>query len=216
MSGLEIFGAVAGVVGILDVAITTYNKIKDVAGLPEAFRKVGEKLPLTKHILDNVQLQASKATDQVDAALTPVIHSCRDNAEKLKTILERIDLNDGSWSRNSYIKVIKAWGKKGRVEELMRKILEDVQFVAADRTMQAATAEQLVSLKDAIEELSRVNPSAPDELFDSHGSNIISYEGSGSQHNLVGDNNTMHAGSGHNFGDLRGATLHFGSSMPSK
>ena len=209
MSGFEIVGLVAAVIGILDVTAKAYTNIQNIAGLPKAFQAVVQKLPLVIQTLQTVETHYANAPESSIKAARPVVETCKENAEKLKAILEALDPKDTTWKPERYVIIIKCWGKKGRVEELKKEILEDVQCLAADQTMKTATADQLKGIAAAIEELALIEPSAPDRVFDKREDIIISHGGTGSQHNVLGDNNTTHTGSGHLFQDVRGATLTF-------
>jgi hypothetical protein len=218
MSGIEIVGLVAGVIGILDVALKAYTNIQNIRGLAKAFQEVAKRLPLVLRILKTIETQCANTSvsEEYIRQITPVVQGCKENAEKLKSILQKFDAKDATWKPDRYLSIIKSWGKKGRVEEIMKRILEDVEFLAADRTMKGATADQLQGLEAAMRELSMIEPSAPDRLFETRDPINISHDGTGTQHNVLGDNNTSHTGAGNIFGDLRGATLNFGPPPLSK
>lgn len=119
-----------------------------------------------------------------------MVNSRKENAQKLKTILQKLEPDEPTWRLRNYLAIIESWGKKGRVENLMNNILEDVQFLAADKTMKAATAEQVQDLMVAIDDPGKVEPSAPDENFERPGEINVSHGGTGNIHNVIGDNNT--------------------------
>lgn len=216
MSGIEIVGLVAGVIGILDVAATAYTNIQNIAGLPKAFQAVARKLPLVKQTLQTIENHLENASEPSIEAIIPVVRACKEKAEKLRAILEKLDPKDSTWKPERYVTIIKFWGKKGRVEELMKRILEDVQYLAADQTMKAATADQLEGIAAAIEELALIEPSAPDMLFDRPKDIAITHDGTGSQNNVLGDSYTTQSGPGPMFGDLRGANLHISAPLSGK
>ncbi|KAJ0371851.1 hypothetical protein COL154_000537 [Colletotrichum chrysophilum] len=211
----EVIGLVSGVIGILTAAEAAYQKLKAIKGLPEAFAEVALRVPLAQQILRDVEARSQEASEETVKAILAVVESCKGNAEALKTILETLDPGQptSSWNLHvdKYISLIKSCGKKGRVEDLMKKILEDLYTLASHRSIKAASSEQLESLKEAIEKVEKVKKSVPDEVLEDVSKVSISHGGHGPMVNQVGDRNEAwtHFGSGH-INNI-GGDAHFGA-----
>ncbi|KAJ3951646.1 hypothetical protein N0V92_011935 [Colletotrichum tropicale] len=197
----DILALVGTVVGLLTAAEGAYDKIKEIRGLPQAFAEISLRLPLAREILDKVDKKYANLPLSKVGAIAPVIEDCRNNAESLKTILQKLQPKDSasSWSNivNRYTSIIKSMGKKERVEDLIKKILQDTQQLANNEAIKAATSEELEKLENAIKHMNMVEKSVSDEaLEDGKG---VSITGTGPQNFQVGDNNKLytHSGSGH-------------------
>ncbi|KAI8267889.1 putative quercetin 2,3-dioxygenase [Colletotrichum sp. SAR 10_98] len=173
----EVVGIIGSVVGILTAAEVAYNKIKSMKGLPEAFAEVALRMPLTQQILSDIESRSRGAPESTIRVLLPVINSCKGNAEALKTTLEKLGPGDSTtaWNLDKYISLIKSRGKKGRVEDLMKKILQDIYTLASHETINAATSEQLEQLMEAMELVGKAKDSAPDEMLEESGKVSISH-----------------------------------------
>ncbi|KAI8299445.1 hypothetical protein K4K61_010646 [Colletotrichum sp. SAR11_59] len=192
MSGAEaVIGLIAGVIGLLEAANKAYDTIKDIAGLPKAFEEVSQRIPLVLQILEHAKTNAEQAPGQTINAITPVITACKREAEVLNDILVKLANGDSGWDQNKYVQMVKCKGKKARVEDLMRKIVENVHFLASDKTMKLATAQQLQELRLAVDGLIHVEPSAPDEISGRGDSVTIQHGGSGSQNNHIDYSNSF-------------------------
>ncbi|KAI8154036.1 hypothetical protein K4K49_009984 [Colletotrichum sp. SAR 10_70] len=210
----EVIGIVGSVVGILAGAELAYQKLQSIRGLPEAFAEVVLRVPLAQQILRDVEARSREASEDAAKALLPVVKSCKGNAETLKTTLERLDPGESTpaWNLHvdRYISLIKSHGKKGRIEDLMKKVLQDIYTLASHHAIRSASSEQLDCLKEAIEKVGEVKKSVADELLEDSASVSISHGGQGPMLNQVGDYNTTwnNFGSG-NINNVSG-DAHFG------
>lgn len=167
MSGLEVISGISAVIGIIDASIKIYDSARNDLKLPEAFKTVGQRLPI---ILDTLQtcnihlgpIQTSLSTD-VCEALEKVLESCKDKARKVREIFEEvIPAENDAWEKR-YVKIIKRFGKGNKVEELMISITEDVQLVVNHHSVQSAKPEQIFNLDNIIKEMKSVRSSVPEE-----------------------------------------------------
>ncbi|EQB58025.1 hypothetical protein CGLO_01781 [Colletotrichum gloeosporioides Cg-14] len=210
----EVIGIVGSVVGILAGAELAYQKLKSIKGLPEAFSEVALRVPLAQQILRDVEDRSREALEEAAMAVLPIVKSCKGNAEALKTTLEKLDPGEttSAWNQqvDRYTSLIKSRGKKGRVEDLMKKILQDIYTLASHHAIRSASSGQLDCLKEAIEKVGEVKKSVPDELLEDGASVSISHGGQGPMLNQVGDYNTTwnNFGSG-NINNVSG-DAHFG------
>ncbi|KAJ0286427.1 hypothetical protein COL940_000248 [Colletotrichum noveboracense] len=190
----EVIGIVGSVIGILAGAELAYQRLKSIKGLPEAFAEVALRVPLAQQILRDVEARSREASEEAAEAILPIVKSCKGNAETLKTTLEKLDPGEttSAWNQHMdrYMSLIKSRGKKGRVEDLMKKILQDIYTLASHHAIKSASSEQLDSLKEAIEKVGKVKKLVPDELLEDGTKVSISHGGQGPMLNQVGDYNT--------------------------
>ncbi|KAF4990846.1 hypothetical protein FGRMN_8227 [Fusarium graminum] len=167
---------------LIDAILSTYNKIRDVKGLPKAFEEVAQNLPLAKETLEIAQrqLQQNNPTDNERRVVEPIIKSCQEKIEALNLIFTKIekkkeqDADGKDWSTllKFYHNVVVPMGKAHRVETLMSDMMNKLRVLAIHQTFKTAARPQIEKLEEAIEELSQVEPSLPDSEFETSGSNI--------------------------------------------
>jgi hypothetical protein len=108
---------------------------------------------------------------------------------------------DSRWDR--YVKAARTIGKGSRVESLVRDILDDLQLLAT-KFPQMVTLRGKVQLAKAIEDVSKMEPSLPDDFertleFTHYGTGAQNNNtGSGTQHNNSGTGN-QNSGSGQQY-----------------
>ncbi|PKS11382.1 hypothetical protein jhhlp_003145 [Lomentospora prolificans] len=208
-SVISIVGAIAG----------TYEAISKIADLPKAFDEVKKDLPLVQSILENAQERLTDPdlhTTEHSQAILAIIEPCKDKAEELKKIFDKIeteckgDRGAKDWTRvrDVYRKTLRGI-KSHRVEVLMNEILKGLKRLALSQLFQSAMQKDLKAVEKAIEELSNVEPSVADSELDPPGSiqasQAIAAGATGSQTNVSGSNNTVNngeyaiSGSGHTF-----------------
>lgn len=217
MSGLA---EASAILGVISACITVFEKAKqgydaahNAKGLPEAFRKVSENIPLVLSILSSIYaiLEARKnaikhpgdvAHEQAfkDAVevVQPVIDKCQENAESLKHIFDKVlPDDDASWLKRYRLALhTLKLGRKQKVEDLMKEILEKLSLLQTDHYF--GTAIQSDNLQTAIQQLKKVSSSLPDDEGNSGGT--FNNSGSGPQNVSTGKssqtNNTQSGGSG--------------------
>ncbi|KAF4629265.1 hypothetical protein G7Y89_g8891 [Cudoniella acicularis] len=164
MSGIEVIGLISAIIGIIDGASKLYKAIENTSHLPPAFREVAQRLPLVKDILQTTEtrLQKYPADTSTYTAIQPTAESCKDGAERLRTILEDLAAQPNASRVERYRLAIRRLGKESKVEELMKRMLEDVQLLAANQAVKAVGEEKIEELIAAVKDLERVPPSVPD------------------------------------------------------
>ncbi|CAI7601620.1 unnamed protein product [Penicillium manginii] len=181
MSGIEVVGLISAVVGILTAITDVYDGLKDAANLPEAIRKVAERLPLVRSILESVEKHiASHPDEQACQAMETVVKKCKINAERLQEIFNAVAPSEPPSKRDRYRAIVRGWGKGQMVEVLAKEMLDDVRLLAEKHAVGAASETQIEQLQKAIEEISKLSPSLPNE-----GSVTQSHSGSGD--NITGN-----------------------------
>ncbi|KAF4990552.1 hypothetical protein FDECE_14331 [Fusarium decemcellulare] len=169
MSGIEIFGLIAGILSTAEIISRAYGGIKSLQGLPKAFHVVGKRIPLMESTLRQAKDHVQDAMDLEDGdpdALKTLLDDCYESTEKLKTIFLKILQSKDKGFLQAYRALVANMGKKGLVESLMSEILRDVATLASYRVFQTATQHQVEELKVAIEEMNQVDPSLPDSAFE--------------------------------------------------
>ncbi|KAK3306054.1 uncharacterized protein B0T15DRAFT_383537, partial [Chaetomium strumarium] len=181
MSGPEIITIISVTVEAIGIIKTVWDAIKDANGLPAAFRKVHDELPLVEDTLERAKNKAEGGLDSSSAGLVlDTVTKCRDKVQELKGIFQKIKASKDSERsvKRLYHDIVIPLGKGHRVEELMQDILGDVKNLAANQVFQLAA--QVDVLQRAIDELAEVEPSVPDRKLQSgQGSHYNVNEGSG-------------------------------------
>lgn len=205
MSGLEIYSAITATVAILEACKKIYDAAHNASGLPDAFARVAENISVVRTVLTSIQqgletrIQAVKHSrdivnkqeleDAIDSVQS-IVRTCRENAENLQIIFEKVtSSDDASWltKYKAAIRTLK-YGRQEKVESLMKEILEKLDLLHKQDYFQHAV--QTVDLKAAIKRLEEVDASLPES------SEINFYNsGTGPQNNNTGtgtqNNNTM-------------------------
>ncbi|KAF9883554.1 hypothetical protein FE257_003193 [Aspergillus nanangensis] len=203
MSGIEIFGLIAGIIQVADAIVTTYKDIQNIHDLPEAFKEVSERMPIITTILRiaeaHNQAQTSENEDELKS-LEDLLKQCKTKTDHLNEIFLEMKKFQRDRVRDVYKRTILRWGKTHRVETLAGSIMKDVQLIASYQIFQSATPGQIGSLTRAEEDLARVaeeNPSladseiptTPTSVSHSGRGDIFANSGSGVQTNIMGDSN---------------------------
>jgi hypothetical protein len=190
MSGVEaslVVGLISGTIQIIDGIAKAYRLAKDVNALPQAFREVAQRLPLVRSTLQTAESHIAAYKPDKDScnAMKSVVESCGDKAKRLETIFQDVIPPADTPILDRYFKAVQTLGKGNRVETLMKGILVDVQLLAGNSSIKAATKAQVEKLVKAIEELSVIPPSLPEE----DSSTTVANYGSGPQsvHTGFGD-----------------------------
>jgi hypothetical protein len=210
MSGAEailVLGVISSVITVVETIVKIYNDVKEADGIPATFREAARRLPLVR---DTLRIAESRIHDRsLDEegcrAIKPTVEECKDKALRLELVFRKV-MPQGEFSRlERYRIAIRALGQESKVETLMTAMLGDVQLLAQNHAVKAATEAQVGMLAKAIEELAAMPPSMAEEAVEK--SSISNY-GSGTQNVNTGagsqNNNT---GGGRQF---IGENLYFG------
>ncbi|TGO70873.1 hypothetical protein BELL_0652g00010 [Botrytis elliptica] len=202
MSGIGeaslVLGIISSIIAIIETTKQVYDAIEDEAGLPKNFKKSATKLPLISQLLEDAERYINTATDDsIKAAFTPTLEDCKLQAIQLQELFEKVmpKGSDSRWDR--YVKAARTIGKKGRVENLVGGILDDLQLLAT-RFPQVLTSRGKEKLENAIEEVAQMEPSLPDGFEQMP---AYAHYGSGAQNNNTGagtQNNNNSAGNQNN------------------
>ena len=186
-----VLGIISSIISIIDATKQVYEAVDDEVGLPKNFKKSATKLPLISKILEDAETYINKVDEDTKNAFEPTLKDCKVQATKLQELFAKVmpEEDDSRWDR--YIKAARTIGKGGRIETLIGGILVNLQFLAT-RFPEVTTARGKEHLAKAVEEVSSMEPSLPDdfEQMPAYG-----HYGSGAQNNNTGSG-TQHNNSG--------------------
>ena len=203
MSGAEaglVVGLISGIIAIVDATKKVYDAAKDKQGLPAAFREVAERLPVVQNILANAKARAESGQidDEASKAAKAILEPCDSRVKGLNEIFRKVMPQEGDSRLDRYYKAARTLGKGDKVEMLMKGILDDLNLLSVQCGIE--TGDHVEKLKEAIKEISALQPSVPDHIFDetSYTNNNL---GSGTQNNFnaPGGENYNNLGSGNQF-----------------
>lgn len=166
MSGAEVLGIISAVISIVDATIKVYNAAKDEVGLPPSFKTVVTKLPLVSKLLEDAERYVENGADKdLTLTFTPIVTDCNVKATQLQQLFEKVVAAEGDSRFQRYVKAARTIGKGGRVETLMKAILDNLQLLTA-QFPQAVSRRGQENLTAAIEDVSKIEPSLPDGFED--------------------------------------------------
>lgn len=199
MSGTEflaVIGVIANDIAIVEATKKVYDAANDRSGLPTQFRDVASKLPLVNDILRTAsQYVRTSGLDIIPDPFASTIKACDTKATQLQAIFKNVVPHENKTRLKRYYRAVRAIGKGGRVETWMKGMLEDLQLLSINHATKVVTEDQSKQLKEAIEVVSKLEPSVPDEEFEKTG-HIFNNYGSGPMNNPVGGKNFFVQGSG--------------------
>lgn len=186
MSGVEAaslaLGMISAIISIIDAAHQVYEAVKDEAGLPTNFKKSATKLPLILALLDDAERYVKAANEVTKTAFTPTLEDCKAQAIQLQELFKKVMPEEGESRWDRYVKAARTIGKGGRVEDLIKGILDDLQLLAT-RFPEVTIPRTKERLAKAIEEVTKMEPSLPDGFEDAP---AFAHFGSGAQNNNTG------------------------------
>jgi len=179
-----VLGIISSLISIIDATKQVYDAIEDEAGLPKNFKKSATKLPLISKLLEDAERYVdSVANESIKSAFTPTLEHCRVQATHLRQLFEKVMPEEGDSRLDRYVKAAQTIGKGGRVESLVRAILDDLQLLATTFP-EVATLRGKENLAKAIEEVTGMDPSLPNGFEQMP---AYAHYGSGAQNNNTSD-----------------------------
>ncbi|KLU80987.1 hypothetical protein MAPG_00083 [Magnaporthiopsis poae ATCC 64411] len=157
MSGAEVIGLISGIITLIEASRAVYNAASDSKGLPRSFRDVAARLPAVQDTLETAQKglldadfsPASPSATSGDS-LAKVLASCLDKAASLKKIFEAVIPSANASRAERYRKALLTIPNGGKVEELMVGVMRDLEVLAGNHAVKAATREQVDRLAAAV------------------------------------------------------------------
>ncbi|KAI7227084.1 hypothetical protein KC330_g8558 [Hortaea werneckii] len=211
MSGAEVItvlGLISSVITIIETSRDVFDAAASADGLHEAFRAVSKNIPLVLNILRDckttqelVEQDYSLTVDEdlksdieeSNKAIKPLIQACQDDAKQLQQIFQKVVPEDDTSRVERYKKAARAVlpGKKRRVEDLMKNILEKLQLLHTSRFFKSenerTNENRSKELDTAITQLSELSSSSLPEnegQYNHYGSGgMFVHPGNGTQNN---------------------------------
>lgn len=206
MSGAEaiaILGVIGSIISIIDGIKQVHDAASNTKGLPEAFREVAARLPLVQDILSSAKRNIEKGDGHEGSCkgAKDVVEACKDKARKLEELFSKVIPAEGASRRDKYLSAARTLGKGCRVETLMKGMLEDVQLLAVDHSINIVTEAQQKEVAEAIKEVAALSPSLPEYTTEGtdfsaihSGSGAINQnQAQGDQYNNPGSGQFYHA-----------------------
>lgn len=169
MSGPEVLGVIPAAISIIDDIKEIYEAGKDVQGLPEAFRQVASRLPLVKDILTTIENHLDDPMTNASPNAADVIRQVEETAKDLHKVFDKVMAQKGGSTSSRYYKIAKSLTKKAKVETLMVALMADVELLVTQHELEKIALPEVEHLRNAIEELSKTDPSIPESEFEQHG-----------------------------------------------
>ena len=210
MSGAEVItvlGLISSVIAIIEASRDLYDAASSVEGLHEAFRTVSQNIPLVLNILrdckkvqEHIDRDYSSTTDadqkrdieESNKAVEPLLTTCQEDVKRLQEIFQKVVPGDEASWLERYKKAAHAVlpGKKRKVEDLMKEILEKLQLLQTSRFFKSENEQKnekkAKELETAIGQLSELPSSLPEDegQYSHYGSGAMFINpGLGTQHN---------------------------------
>lgn len=180
----------------LEAATDHYNVVKDDKGLREAFHEAGRGLLLVRQALQTgkTQLGGRNAAGDPQSALDS-LKACNANAELSKSIFNAVAQAPETSRFEGYKEAVRQEGKRRTIEVLMMGMMTDVCALAENCAIRAEMEGQVNRLRGAIEKLSKMEASVPNE----RSGDSFTHFGSGDQLNALGGTVNKSTGDGKHF-----------------
>ena len=206
-----VLSIISSIISIIDATNQVYEAVKDEAGLPTNFKKSATKLPLISRLLEDAERYLKAADESIKAAFTPTLEDCKVQATHLQELFKKVMSEEGDSRSIRYWKAARTIGRGGRVESLMKGILEDLQLLAT-KFPEVTTPRERDRLVKAIDEVAKMEPSLPDGFEEAP---TFAHFGTGALNaNMAGGIQHNNSGTGHQnsgSGTMNIGTNYFGT-----
>ncbi|KAJ5652614.1 hypothetical protein N7507_010040 [Penicillium longicatenatum] len=178
---------------ILDASKKLYDNVQRDINLPKTFQVVGYRLPVIRHTLETceakLKLNINSVPENVCEELDNLIYACQRKAKNLEGIFEKVIPGPSDTLHKRYSTALRRLGKGTEVEQLMKAITEDVQFVVSHHAVMSADQRQNTDLDEVIREIESL-PSSAQIVNSGAGTQInCNNNGSGKQQIHTGSGN---------------------------
>ncbi|KAG7405000.1 hypothetical protein DER46DRAFT_663446 [Fusarium sp. MPI-SDFR-AT-0072] len=180
----------------LEAATRHYSVVKSDKGLSETFHEAGRGLLLVGRALQTAktQLGGRDLAGDPQGAMDS-LKECNANAELSKNIFNAVAQAPETSRLECYKEAVRQEGKGRMVEVLMMGLMNYVCVLAENDAIIAGLEDQVNALRGAIEQLSKMEPSVPNE----GSGNTFTHFGSGDMLNAPGGTVNKSTGSGNHF-----------------
>ncbi|KAF5966849.1 hypothetical protein FCOIX_12286 [Fusarium coicis] len=187
---------ISSTITTLEAATDYYNVVKDDKVLCEPFHESGRGLLLVGKALQvaKTKLGGRDLAGDPQSAMDS-LKECNANAELSKNIFNAVAESPETSRFGRYKEVVRQEGKGRPVEVLMMGMMNYVCALAENGAIRAGMEDQINALRGAIEKLSKMEASVPDE----RSSGTFAQYSSGDQLNAPGGTVNKSTGSGNHF-----------------
>ncbi|KAH7019083.1 hypothetical protein EDB80DRAFT_699840 [Ilyonectria destructans] len=187
---------ISSTITTLEAATDHYNVVKDDKGLREAFHEAGRGLLLVRQALQTAktQLGGHNAARDPQNALDS-LKACNTNAELSKSIFNAVAQAPETSRFEGYKEAVRQEGKGKTIEVLMMGMMNNIFVLAENCTIRVEMDDQVNELRGAIEKLSKMEASVPNE----RSGDSFTHFGSGDQLNAPGGTVNKSTGDGKHF-----------------
>ncbi|KAI8278877.1 hypothetical protein K4K60_005894 [Colletotrichum sp. SAR11_57] len=186
----------------LEGGLNHYNVVKDDKGLRDAFHEAGRGLLLIRQPLQAAQRTSAREPQNAMASLK----KCSANGELVKSIFNAVAEAPENARFKVYKEAVRQEGNGRTVEDLVVAMMQDVYALADNLAIQ----DKVKELHEAIEKLSKMDPSLPK----GSDGDVYTHTGSGDMYNTFGGTVNRSAGTGNHFpGATFSGAVNFGSPM---
>ena len=194
-------GAISAIADLIDKSRKIYAAAKNKIGLPDALQQVAEQLPIVEDILKELLQAADRQSDAVSNEVKKATDACLQRAKKLREIFEEVIPGEEAKRRERYVKAVKAIGKQGKVEELMKGVMKNLEVLGSNFNLKShiQTAELLAKLVTGLKDIEAIPMSVDDDEFRKSayqnevtgGGSMYSHQGVGNMNNGPGAGGTF-------------------------
>ncbi|KAF8849318.1 hypothetical protein BDZ45DRAFT_680600 [Acephala macrosclerotiorum] len=200
MTNANVTSLVSSTIAILKATTKSYNIVSDDKGLRDAFHEAGRGLLLVEEALQPLAGDPQSAMSSLEA--------CNAKAKLSESIFKDVAQALEASRFERYKVAVRQVGKGNMVEVLVKGMMNDACDLVKNSAIEAAMKTQIKGLHDAIDKLSTMEPSVPNEQL----CNTFSNYGSGSQFNAPRGTQNNSTGSGNQFpGASFSGPVHFGN-----
>ncbi|KAG7402866.1 hypothetical protein Forpe1208_v016756 [Fusarium oxysporum f. sp. rapae] len=180
----------------LETAKCHYSVVKSDKGLCEAFHEAGRGLLLVGRALQTAraQLGGRNLAGDPQSGMNS-LEACNTNAELSKSIFNTVAQAPETSRFECYKEAVRQEGKGRPVEVLMMGMMEHICALVENGAIRAGMEDQVKALRGAIEKLSKMEASVPNE----GSGNTFAHCGSGDMLNAPGGTVNKSTGSGNHF-----------------
>ncbi|KAI8682021.1 SesA domain-containing protein [Fusarium keratoplasticum] len=153
MALAEVTGVISAIITIIEASIKIYRNAADASDIPQSFRDAASRLPL---IQDTLKLATDGLAEDVldtqsHASLSAVLEKCTDRVAVLLDIFQLVITPARASRAERYLRALKTIPQAEKVETLMEGIMADLQLLATNQAVKAATRKQMERLISRIE-----------------------------------------------------------------
>ncbi|KAH7370321.1 hypothetical protein BKA65DRAFT_488176 [Rhexocercosporidium sp. MPI-PUGE-AT-0058] len=192
MAGTNVTSLISSTIAALEATTKHYNTVKDDKGLREAFHEAGRGLLLVREALQgaNTQLDGRNLAGDPQSAIRS-LQACNTKAKLSESIFKDVAQAPETSRFQRYKAAVQRHGQGRTVEVLTTGMMKDVCDLAENDAIKAAMEDHVKGLREAIDKLSKMEPSVPNEGSGNSFSNF-----GGEQFNAPGGTQNITKGEG--------------------